>query len=285
MGTVRKNVAVSFGLLTATVNVLSAIAPKPKNVTVCTGAGGKADHPPARLRQQIQCPECGPIEYHEVKKAREVPDGLVLLTDEDRADLAVANDEFKLAVKMTPHPVEAVDLNTAPGEKAYYLECVPGHEQSFTVLKHLIATHPDLAFMLKYTPRTSMGVYRVLAKDDALLMQERIAGDKYCEAPGMNPIEVPTALLGMGEQVLMLPGVIVDFDLDAYRDSSEDRLAEIIASRTPEAAMVSADGTTKATPRSAVNALSALEDMLAAAAAPPAKAPTKKRAPAKKKAS
>jgi non-homologous end joining protein Ku len=283
MGTVRKNVAVSFGLLTASVNVLSAIAPKPKNVTVCTGAGGKPAHAPARIRQQTQCPECGPIEYHEIKKAREVPDGLVLLTDEDRADLAVANDEFKLAVKMTPHPVEAVDLNTAPGEKAYYLECVPGHEQSFTVLKHLIESHPDLAFMLKYTPRTSMGVYRVLAKDDALLMQERIAGDKYTEAPGMNPIEVPEALLGMGEQVLMLPGVIVDFDLDAYRDSTEDKIAAIIASRTPETAMASADGTTKATPRSAVNALSALEEMLANAV--PAKAPAKKRAPAKKKAS
>jgi len=283
MGTIRKNVAVSFGLLTATVNVLSAITPKPRNVTVCTGAGGKPGHAPARIRQSTNCPECGPIEYHEIKKAREVPEGLVLLTDEDRADLAVTNDEFKLSVKMTPHPADAVDLNTAPGEKAYYLECVPGHEQSFTVLKHLIATHPELAFMLRYTPRSNMGVYRVMVKDDALLLQERIAGDKYSDPPAMNPIEVPEALLGMGEQVLMLPGVIVDFDLDGYRDATEDKIAAIIASRTPETAMVSADGTTKTTPKSAVNALSALEEMLANAA--PAKPAAKKRAPAKKKAS
>ena len=104
----------------------------------------------------------------------------------------------------------------------------------------------------------------------------------------MNPIDVPEALLGMGEQVLMLPGVIVDFDLDGYRDATEDKIAAIIASRTPETAMVSADGTTKTTPKSAVNALSALEEMLANAAAQgkaPAKKAAAKRAPAKKKAS
>lgn len=282
MGTVRRNVALSFGLLTATVNVVSALQPKPRNVTVCTGASGKPEHDPVRIRQKNTCAECGDIEYHEIKKAREVPDGLVLLTDEDRAELATTNDEFKLAVKMTPHPVEAVEQNTAPGEKAYFLECVPGHEQSFTVIKHLIESHPDLAFMLKYTPRTSMGVFRVLVRDGALLLQERIAGDKYGDAPTMNPIAVPDALLQMGEQVLMLPGVIVDFDLDGYRDSTEDRIAEIIASRTPQSEIV-AEGGKSTTPAPVKNALSALEAMLAASAPakPAKKAAAKKRTTAK----
>jgi non-homologous end joining protein Ku len=276
MGTIRKNVALSFGLLTVAVNVKSAIVPKARNVTVCTGSGGKPSHDPVRIRQYNSCTECGTVEFHEIKRAREAAEGLVVLTDEDREELAATNEETKLTMRMTPHPVEPVDQNTAPGEKAYFLECVPGHEQSFTVLKHLVEAHPELAFMLKYSPRTSMGVYRVLVRDGALLIQERIDGERYSEAPETNPIEVPEALLAMGEQVLNLPGVIVDFDLAAYRDATEDKIAEIVASRTPQTEIVTASDGKKVTPAPARNAMSALEAMLAGAPKPAKRAARKK---------
>lgn len=281
MATVRKNVALSFSLLTATVNVLSALVPKERNVTVCTGAGGHPAHDPVRIRQENQCSQCGTVAFHELQKAREVSDGLILLTADDITEAAVDATQWKAKMSLTPHPSADVEVATAPGGKAYYLEPVAGHEQNYGVLMHMISEHPELAFITRWTPRSSMGVYRLSVHEGALLMQERVAGDKVQPAPTFAAAEVPDALLGMAEQVLGLDGVIAPFDLATYRDTAEDKIAAIVASRTAQVE-IPRDGVGGTAPAPVKDAMSALQEMLQASAPAPAKKAPRKRAATRK---
>lgn len=276
MATVRKNVALSFSLLTATVNVVSALVPKERNVTVCTGAGGHPEHDPMRIKQESTCAQCGTVGYHELHKAREVSDGLVLLTAEDITAVAQDATQWKAKMTLTPHPGADVETSTAPGGKAYYLEPVGGHEQSYQVIVAMVQAHPELAFVTRWTPRSTMGVFRLIAHDGVLLMQERVAGDKVQPAPTFAPVDVPEALLGMAEQVLGLDGVIAPFDLDTYKDTAEEKLAAIVASRTVQTEL--ARELPGGAPVPVQDAMAALQAMLGTKAKP-AKA---KKATAKK---
>lgn len=269
MSALRTNVPWAFGLVTGALSVHSAIASRKSNVTVCTGPD-EAEHEPIRISQRSVCSSCGEVGRGEVKKAREVAGGLVVLSEADLATVGADAASFKNKMEIMPHPASEVEVGTVPGEKAYYLTPAPGTEAVYNVLGALIMAHPELAFMTRFTLRTAMNVFRVMAVSGThgpvLLMQERVAAESMKAVPDVaGPSEQHPQLYALAETILATGGqhaVVRPFDIAAYRDSSAEALEELLATRTPVAA-----GGQVVTTTSASDALAQLEAMVAAQAA------------------
>ena len=274
MAAVAKAVALNLGLVSCSVAVHGALEPAPKNVTVCTGIDG-AEHDPTRIHMKRFCAQCGEVPYDQIRKAREVPDGLVLLTDEDLEEVKADATAFKARMDLTPHPVEQVEVGTAPGDKAYYLVPNAGGEGVYAVFTRLVENHPELAFLTRFTPRSNMGVFQLRVHDGALFLQERIQGDKIKPAPAFTLPDAEQQWLTMAEQVLTLPGIVSDFDLATYRNTAEDKLREIVSARTAvQEAVTALEGGSSPTPTDPMAALQAMLD----AAKDQAKTPRKRAA-------
>lgn len=283
MAAVAKGVMLSLGLITTSVSVHSALEPKTSsNKQVCVGIG--KDHTPALIRHTNTCADCGEVPYDQIRKAREVSGGLVLIEAEDVEKAKGTPEEIKkakLRMAMTPHPAGQVDLGTAPGGKLYHLTPDAGHEVGYAILRHMIEASPELAFMVQWTPRSATGTFAIRLHDGILVAQERVVAEHRMRATPTVNATADEAMLGMAAQWLSMPGVISDFDPATYLDQYETKLAEIIASKTPiQAQLIGAAELAAAAPVGATAQMDALKAMLAAAS-PPAKAPAK-RAPRKK---
>jgi non-homologous end joining protein Ku len=266
---VSSGVALSFGLITSSVSVFSAVEARKSNVTVCTGL--VAEHAPIKLKQSMNCECCGVVPYDRQRKAREVPEGLVLLTADDLREVTADAAEFKKKIAVRPHPAENVLDGTSWGDKAYYLVPAAGQGETYAALMHLVENHPELAFTCVWTPRTSQGTYRLTVREGALFMRELVKGDRLRECPTFDHTVLNPAYASMAEQVLGLDGVVTPFDLDEYADRGAEKLAAILATRAAVPVQDASGGT--ATPTGVPDLLAGLQQMLdAAPKAAPAKA-------------
>jgi non-homologous end joining protein Ku len=279
MAAVAKGVALSLGLVTASVSVHSAVeSSKTGNKNCCAGAPG-SEHDLTPISQVSRCGTCDrDVPYTEIVKAHPVGDGFVRIEAEEIVEAKQDATALKKVASITPHSAAEVEVATVNGDKAYYLTPDLGHEAAYAILRAMVVNHPELAFVCQWTPRTNAAMFRLQHRDGALMLTERVRPQGVKPAPEVTA-EAPEAMLAMGEQVLMLPGVITDFDPATYADSYEERLAAIIATKQVVASGgTPATATTPAIPASQQNAMAALEAMLAAAA--PAK-PAKRTAKAK----
>lgn len=272
MSALKKGVAFSVGLVTASCSINGAVEKAAGNVTVCCGTDPNKPHDPIRLAQVRRCTDCGDVPYTAIRKAREVGDGLVLLEDTEIAEAKGDADKYKTAVALTPHPAATVYARTAPGEKAYYVTPDPGHEVAYDVLRNMISAHPELAFVGLWTPRSNAGQFRVIVRDGCLMMTELVREQNLKHAPVVTA-EAPAAMLQMADQVLALPGVVTDYDTDTYADHYEERIQALLATKQ----VVSTGGAPAAPaapslPAGQQAAMDALAAMLAAAAPAPKKA-------------
>lgn len=277
MAAVAKGVALSLGLVTASVTVNTAVeSSRTGNKNCCAGPAG-TPHDPTPVSQVNRCTTCDrDVPYGEIVKAHPVGDGFVILEAEEIVEAKQDATALKKLMSLTPHSAAEVEVATVTGKQSYYLTPDLGHETTYAILRSLVANHPELAFVCQWTPRSNAGMYRLQHRDGALLLTERVRPSGVKPAPTVTA-DAPEAMLAMGEQVLMLPGVITDFDPATYADTYEQRLAAIIATKQ----IVAAGGTPTVAagptlPVGQQNAMAALEAMLAAAA--PAKPAPKKRA-------
>lgn len=284
MSALKKGVAFSVGLVTASCSINGAVEKAAGNVTVCCGnipsttnpALTSAHHPPLRISQRNVCSSCDEVPFHLLQKARPVGDGLVLLTS-DEINVAKGDaDKFKTSVALTPHPAATVYARTAPGKMAYYVTPDEGHEVAYDVLRTMISAHPELAYVGQWTPRSNAAQFRVIVRDGCLMMTELVREQSLKAAPVVQA-DAPEAMLAMAEQVLALPGVITDYDPDTYADHYEENIQALLATKQ----VVSTTGTTTAPatpsiPASQAAAMAQLEAMLAAAAPAPKKTRAKK---------
>jgi len=271
MANVASGVALSFGLITASVSIQAALEAKAKtgNVMVCdTG------HPPHQIRAPRVCDECnGEVPYQQLKKARPVDGGLVVLEREEIEQASVDATKFKKKAGVTAHPVEQVQVHTATGEKMYYLTPDKGHEDGYTTLLALVLNHPELAFVTQWTPRTALGQFQLIVHDGVLAFQERTESAGSVRPAPVLDLTVNDALVGLAEQVLAMPASVSDYDPATYRDGYEDRLAAIIAGKEVVAAT-----TTSATPIApASDLMEKLRAQVAAAAPAPKRRATRKK--------
>lgn len=274
---VAKGVALSLGLLTASVKLSSAVASKPQsesNVTVCdTG------HPARRIRAPRVCDECGgEVPFQQLKRARPVEGGLVVLEEEDLAELKEDVERFKARAAITAHPAEQVALLTGVGDKMYFLHPERGHEAAYATFVALMEASPELAFVTQWTPRSAVSHFQVHARDGALLFQERTRAGTLREAPELE-LERDEELIELAEQ--MLKRAVSDYDPATYADGAEEKLAKIIASKE---VVPAADTETPVAIAPVVDLKAALRAELKARGkkAPAKKAPAKKAAARKK---
>lgn len=276
MATVASGVSLSFGLLSCTVSMTSAVEAKVSNTNVCTGVG--SEHAITKTSLTTSCPTCGPLAHTDIKKARKVGDGYVLLTDEDLAEVAGDPEQaarLKKTASLTAHPAEGIDIKTVPGEKLYYLTPATGSEPAYATLYTLVERHPELVFLAQWTPRSKSATFALKAFQGALCFQERERAENIRQAPEV-PTEAPEALVAMAEQVLTLPGLIVDYDPATYADTFEQKIAEIVATKTPTSLIV--PDAPEGAPATTGNAMEALQAMLAAQEpAKPARKPRAKK--------
>lgn len=284
MSALKKGVAFSVGLVTASCSINGATEGKTGNKNVCCGGIPStvnptlvsAIHPPIRIAQINRCSQCGDVPYTSIRKAREVGDGLVLLEESEIVEAKGDADKYKTSVALTPHPAATVYARTAPGKMAYYVTPDEGHEVAYDVLRTMIGEHPELAFVGQWTPRSNAAQFRVIVRDGCLMMTELVREQNLKHAPVVTA-EAPAPMLTMAEQVLALPGVITDYDPDTYADHYEERIQALLATKQ----VVSAGGVPTASsapsiPASQQAAMDALQAMLAAAAPPAKKARTVK---------
>lgn len=275
MAALKKGVAFSVGLVTASCSINGAVEPKVSNVTVCTGTDPNNPHDPSRISQRNVCSTCGEVPYTSLRKAREVGDGLVLLTAEEITTAKGDADKFKVQVALTPHPAATVYARTAPGEKAYYVTPDPGHETTYAVLMHMIQSAPELAFVGQWTPRSNAAQFRVIVRDGCLMMTELVREQSLKAAPAITA-EAPEALLKQAEQVLALPGVVTDYDPETYADRYEENIQALLATKQVVGTSTTAAPAAPSIPANQAAAMAQLEAMLAAAAPAPKKSRAKK---------
>ena len=99
MAAVAKGVALSFGLVTASVSVHNAIEKvKSSNVLVCANG-----HDPIQIRMPRVCETWREVAYADIRKAAPVEGGLVLLDAEDVTNARSDAEVFKQRATITPH--------------------------------------------------------------------------------------------------------------------------------------------------------------------------------------
>lgn len=291
MAALKKGVAFSVGLVTANCSINGAVEAKTSNVTVCCGPDPANPHDPIRIQQVRKCSTCqakdeaagvtsgaGEVAYTQLKKAREVGDGLVLLEADELVEAKGDADAYKTRAALTPHPAAEVYSRTTSGEKAYYVTPDPGNEVPYALLVAMVSNHPELAFVCQWTARSNATQFRVTVRDGCLMMTELVREQSLKPVPQVTA-EAPEAMLAMAEQVLSLPDVVQGYDPDTYADHYEERIQALLASKQVHAvAGTTATPSAPSLPAGQQAAMDALAAMLAAATPAPAKkAPTKKK--------
>lgn len=284
MSALRKGVALSFGLMAANVSVHSAIEKsKSGNKNCCEGVQGKDPHPLQPISSVNRCLVCqDDVPYGEIVKGREVEGGFVKVEAEEIVEASVDAVALKKRTALTPSPTEQVEAQTVPGEKLYYLTPDPGAETTYAAMRHLVETHPELTFMSLWTPSSRATQFALKVREGCLVMQERVRQENVRAVPPVEA-EAPEAMLKMADQVLGLEGIVQDYDPATYTDTYEQKIADIIATKTPVAGQMEIATPGVNTPSTAVAGMDALAAMLANAEASNRK-PAKKAA-ARKKAS
>lgn len=227
MSTIAKGVNLNFGLITAAVSVKSALQPKAKtgNVQVCdTG------HDPIQVRQPRTCDECGQIAFQQIKTARPVEGGFVILDANDKAAVKEFAAGLKKRAELTVHPREAVDVQTGVGDKTYYLVPEAGFEQAYAVLREAVSSHPELAFLTQWAARTAVATYQLQAMGDVLMFQERTTSVRLRPAPEVDA-QAPGDLVSLLESVINANGTVKPFDPQDYEDDIEARIDELMKGR------------------------------------------------------
>jgi len=195
--TVAKGVGLNLGLLTASVNMTSAVNSKAgsSNVMIC-----QHEHEAMKVRSPKMCPKCGEVDQTSLGRARQVDGGLVVLTEDDLIAAKAPTEETKKRAAITVHPRNQVDLGTQAGEKAYFLHPSAGHEAAYATLSALVDAHPELAFCARWTPRSEQALFQLRTVDGTLLMQERAIATLR-EAPKVEAKAVDD-LVALAERLL-----------------------------------------------------------------------------------
>ena len=219
---VASGVALNLGLISTSVTLFSALDKTASgNVLVCDNG-----HPAARIRAPHVCDTCkGEVPVAQLKKARLVEGGLVVLDAEDLVRLNAGAEAHKKKATVTAHPAGQVGVLTTAGEKMYFLTPMTGHEMTYATLLAMVAHHDDLAFMTLWTPRSAASQFQLRAYNGVLVLQERTRAGDVRAVPQLT-LDTNDELIAVAEQIL--PALVTDYDPVTYADTSSAVLAEII---------------------------------------------------------
>jgi len=202
--------SVSFGLVNVPIRLYSAT----ENHDVQFRQVHREDG--GRIKYQRVCSECGElVAFDDIAKGYETEDGgMVVLTDEDFADLPSKTSKEIGVVKFVP----AEEIDPLWLDKSYYLEPDKAATKPYVLLRDALESEKRVAIVtVSIRTRMTMAVLRV--REGVIVMQTMIWPDE---------IRKPDfAVLGdethASEQELKMAHLLIDqlagdFDPDAYED-------------------------------------------------------------------
>jgi non-homologous end joining protein Ku len=171
---VSANVTLSLGLISLPVFVHGAVTEDDTQSlrTVCTN-----EHAPTPIKGVYRCPECSSEDGATFSKAREEGGGVFTVVPPQVIEQAqAAGDPFKKSISLTVHPAREVSSVLLPSGKSYYLAIrTDSMRRPYTLLSRLIDTRPDLAFMCKFTLRSSTSIFQLTTAGEGTLVLRQMA--------------------------------------------------------------------------------------------------------------
>jgi non-homologous end joining protein Ku len=224
MGSVSKDVVLSLGMISCTVRVESALYTQDYLTNVCTGKG---EHEPTAVSRPLTCEHCGPIGQHTTKKAKKEGGGLVLLEDDEVAELAGNDAEYKGKVQLVPYAASDVLTKTGQAEK-YYYTTTQNSPENYALIAKVIAQYPEKLFVAKYAVRTKASIFVAQVKGDCILLQERTFVTNLKPIPTFDT-PINEAFLPLAEQ--MVETMTAEFDSKTFADLYQTHLVELTRER------------------------------------------------------
>lgn len=216
----RANVPVKLGpLVSISVSIETAVAREESLHTVCTNG-----HDAVRIKQIKKCPSC---EATEGFKSGQLLGGAYTVVDKDAVKEAVEADQAtKDSLVITAHELTDVMQSTLPGDTTYFLTPSKGHEDSYGVLRALVAGNAEKALCTVFAPRGKPSMWRLGVFGDAVTL------NKLVWPEDVKRVAVPTG--DVDEATLAMAGQFLDtlqqdFDPAAYRDTAKLARAELLA--------------------------------------------------------
>lgn len=215
--------AVAFGLVNVPVKLYAATGEHevPLHQVHRTDGG--------RIRYRKTCSVCGEsVEMADIAKGYETADGeLVILTDEDMAQLPLATEREIAVVEFVPQDqVDPILL-----AKTYYLEPERTAVKPYALLREALATTERMAVVkVALRQRESMAVLRV--RDDVICLQTLLWPDEVRAAdfPVLDTeVQVRPQELAMASS--LVESLAADFDPSGFEDSYQGALEALIEAK------------------------------------------------------
>lgn len=226
----RKGIVVQLGMITAIVDVDSAISKDDAGLKqVCTGTAD-AEHAPEQIKQKKTCGQCGEVPYSQVRKAKVTGSSYQIVDTEELGDARDATlGASKKMVTLTPHPTEDVDGKVLPSGTVYTLSPSDQAQMgAYSMLHDTLVRHPEVTMLGLWTPVSRKGLYRLSTYGSALVL------DQQYRAEEIKVVEPATPALAAAVQTqvdMLLPMMVLPFDPATYADDYSAKLGELLASR------------------------------------------------------
>ena len=215
--------AVSFGLVNVPVRMYTATSSHDVSFHQVHRADG------GRIRYKRTCDACGEeVGYDEIAKGYESPDGqLVILTDEDLADLPVAASREIEVERFVP----AEQIDPMLLEKCYYLEPDKMGVKPYALLREALRAVDRMALVhVAIRQRSTMAVLRV--RDDVIVLQtmlwpdevRRPEFDSLGDAAELRPQELAMASS-------LVDSMTGDYVAEEFADDYRDAVQTLISTR------------------------------------------------------
>lgn len=226
----RKGIVVQLGMITAIMNIESAIEKEDAGLKqVCTGTGG-ADHAPVQVKQKKHCAECGEIDYSDIKKAKIVGTSFQVVDVDEVADVKDATlGASKKMITLTPHPTDDVEGKILPSGTVYTLQPSDNAQMgAYSMLHDTLNRHPEITMLGLWTPVSRKTLYRLGTYGDALVLDQQYRTE---EIKVVEPATPPLDPAMQTQVDMLLPMMLQPFDPATYADDYAAKLAELLASR------------------------------------------------------
>ncbi len=212
--------AVSFGLVNVPVKMYTATTSHDISFHQVHRTDG------GRIRYKRVCDVCGEqVPYDDIAKGYESEDGqLVILTDEDLAELPVASSREIAVEKFVPS--EQIDPMWM--EKSYYLEPEKTGAKPYALLREALREADRMALVtISIRQRSTMAVLRV--RDDVIVLQTLLWPDEIRQ-PDFGTLDGdetarPQELAMAASLVDSLSG---DYDPDEFNDEYREEMERLV---------------------------------------------------------
>ena len=215
--------AVAFGLVNVPVKLYAATGEQDVPLHQVHKEDG------GRIRYKKTCSVCGePVEMRDIAKGYQTDDGkLVLLTDEDMAELPLATEREISVMEFVPaEQVDPIMLS-----KTYYLEPDKTAAKPYALLREALAATDRMAVVkVALRQRESMAVLRV--RDDVICLQTLLWPDEIRAAdfPILDAdVTVRPQELTMASS--LVESLAADFDPSEFHDSYREALETLIQTK------------------------------------------------------